>query len=306
MQAASLSDLDVFVAIAETRSFRGAAALRGVSPSALSEAVRRLEARLAIRLLNRTTRSVTPTEAGQRLLERLKPSLAEMRMAIDDLGEASDQPAGTLRLNVPGAVAELVLPPIIAAFMRACPGVNVEVSADNNFIDVLAAGFDAGIRYGERVERDMIAIPLGPRQQRFVTAASAAYLERHGIPQHPRDLLDHALLRHRFGSGVTPPWEFEKAGESIRIVGQGPLLANHTAIHVAAAEAGLGIMHSFEGFVSPSIESGKLAPILEDWSERFSGPYLYYASRRQMPRALRAFVDFIKARPVSPHAEQVS
>jgi DNA-binding transcriptional LysR family regulator len=295
MSSADLSDLDAFVAVAEARSFRGAAARRGVSPSALSEALRRLEARLNLRLLNRTTRSVTPTEAGQRLLERLKPALSDMHLAMEELADDTDQPTGTLRLNVPSAVAELVMPPILAGFMAAHPGVAVEISADNSFIDVLAAGFDAGVRYGERIEQDMIAIPIGPRVQRFVTAASPAYLDAHGRPADPRDLLGHRLIRHRFGSGITPPWEFEKDGEAVKIAGKGPMLANHIALQLAAAEAGQGIVHAFEGFLEASISAGRLEAILEDWSERFSGPCLYYASRHQMPRALRAFVDFIKA-----------
>jgi DNA-binding transcriptional LysR family regulator len=161
MAQPELSDLDAFVAVAEARSFRGAAALRGVSPSTLSEALRRLETRLKLRLLNRTTRSVTPTEAGQRLLDRLRPAIADMNAALEELAGADGAVGGTLRLNVPSAVAELVLPPILAAFMAAHPGVTVEVSADNSFIDVLAAGFDAGIRYGERIEQDMIESPSG-------------------------------------------------------------------------------------------------------------------------------------------------
>jgi DNA-binding transcriptional LysR family regulator len=293
MFSADLSDLDAFVAVAEARSFRGAAAKRGVSPSALSEALRRLEAHLNLRLLNRTTRSVTPTDAGQRLLERLKPALTDMHLAIEELADNTDLPTGTLRLNVPTSVAELVMPPILAAFMVEYPSVTVEITADNSFIDVLAAGFDAGVRYGERIEQDMIAIPIGPRVQRFVTAASPAYLAAHGHPTHPKDLLNHKLIRHRFSSGITPPWEFEKDGEAVKIAGKGPMLANHIALQIAAAEAGQGIVHAFEGFLKASLQSGRLETVLEDWAEWFPGPYLYYASRHQMPRALRAFVDFI-------------
>jgi DNA-binding transcriptional LysR family regulator len=290
-----LSDLDAFVAVAGARSFRGAAALRGVSPSSLSEALRRLETRLKVRLLNRTTRSVTPTDAGERLLMRLRPALLDMNEALEELAGIDSELGGTLRLNVPSAVAELVLPPILAAFMALHPGVTVEVSADNSFIDVLAAGFDAGIRYGERIEQDMIAVPIGPREQRFVAAASPDYLARHGTPHHPRDLMEHKLLRHRFGSGITPPWEFTKGGETLKIAGRGPMLANYVALHIAAAEAEQGIIHTFEGFLAASLKAGRLMPILEDWSDRFPGPFLYYASRHQMPHALRAFIDFIKA-----------
>jgi DNA-binding transcriptional LysR family regulator len=294
MSRTALSDLDAFVAVAEARSFRGAATLRGVSPSALSEALRRLEAQLKVRLLNRTTRSVTPTEAGQRLLERLRPAIADMNAALGELGGDEGTVGGTLRLNVPTAVAELVLPPILAKFMAAHPAIRVEVSAENSFIDVLAAGFDAGIRYGERLEQDMIAVPIGPREQRFVAAAAPGYLARHGTPRHPRDLMEHKLIRQRFSSGVTPPWEFSKDGETFKIVGRGPMLANHVALQIAAAEAGQGIIYTFEGFLEASLRSGRLVPILDDWSERFPGPFLYYASRDQMPNALRALVDFIK------------
>ncbi len=294
MSQADLSDLDAFVAVAEARSFRGAAALRGVSPSALSEALRRLEARLKVRLLNRTTRSVTPTEAGQRLLERLRPAIADMNAALGELGGAEGTIGGTLRLNVPTAVAELVLPPIIAKFMCAYPAITVEVSAENSFIDVLAAGFDAGIRYGERIEQDMIAVPIGPREQHFAAAASTSYLAVHGVPQHPRDLVAHKLIRQRFSSGVTPPWEFSKDGEAVKVVGQGPMLANYVALQIAAAEAGQGVIYTFAGFLEASFKTGRLTPILDDWSERFPGPFLYYASRHQMPNPLRAFVDFIK------------
>lgn len=294
MAQPDVSDLDAFVAVAEARSFRRAAALRGVSPSTLSEAIRRLEARLKVRLLNRTTRSVTPTDAGQRLLVRLRPAIADMNAALAELGSAEGETGGILRLSVPIAVAELVLPPIFARFMAAHPNVTVEVSADNNFIDVLAAGFDAGIRYGERLEQDMIAVPIGPREQRFVTAASKDYLRRHGTPRDPRDLMEHKLIRYRFSSGITPPWEFSKNGEAVKIVGRGPILSNNTPLQLAAAAAGHGIVHVFEGFLEPSLKAGRLVAILEDWSERFPGPFLYYASRHQMPVALRAFVDFIK------------
>jgi len=204
MAEPDLADLEVFAAVARARSFRSVARQRGVSASSLSEALRRLETRLGVRLLNRTTRSVTPTEAGQRLLERLVPALSEVTAALDVVNGFRDSPTGTLRLNVPGAVARLVLPAIVPAFLKMHPGINMEVSVDDSFIDVLAAGFDAGIRYDERLEKDMIAVPIGPRVQRFVTAASPAYLAAHGRPLHPRDLLRHACIRHRFASGAVP------------------------------------------------------------------------------------------------------
>ncbi|MCB8819472.1 LysR family transcriptional regulator [Microvirga rosea] len=299
MKDIALADLDAFAAVARARSFRDAARLRGVSASTLSEALRRLEARLGVRLLNRTTRSVTPTEAGERLLERLSPALGEVAAALDAVNSFRDSPTGTLRLNVPTVVARLILPPIIGPFLASHPGIVLEVAAEDSFIDVLAAGFDAGIRYDERLEQDMIAIPVGPRTQRFVTAASPAYLAARGRPSHPRDLLGHSCIRHRFASGRTLPWEYERNGETIRISPSGPLVATAFDLELSAALQGLGLIHSFDGFLAPAIASGALEPVLEDWSETFSGPFLYYPSRRHMPAPLRAFVDFIKS-PKSP------
>lgn len=292
-----LAELDAFTAVARHRSFREAARKRGVSASSLSEAMRRLEARLGVRLLNRTTRSVTPTEAGARLLERLGPSLGDIASALEQVDRFRDSPTGTLRLNVPIVVARCVLPDIAAGFLHAYPGITLEVTAEDSFIDVLAAGFDAGIRYDERVERDMIAVPIGPRQQRFITAAAPAYLAAHGTPLHPRDVLEHRCIRHRFASGSLAVWEFETATETIRLSPPACLLANTVELEVSAAVAGLGLIRGFEAFLAEAMERGDLVSVLDDWNLPFSGPYLYYASRRHMPGPLRAFIDFIKARP---------
>jgi DNA-binding transcriptional LysR family regulator len=294
MRDAQLSDLDAFSAVARRRSFRAAATLRGVSASTLSDAVRRLEASLGVRLLNRTTRSVTPTEAGARLLERLTPALTEITAALDAVNAFRLSPVGTLRLNVPGTVASLVLPPIITGFLNANPGILVEVTTEEGMIDVFAAGFDAGIRYDERLEQDMIAVPIGPRSQRFVLAASPAYLAARARPRHPRDLLDHACLRHRFPSGAMPAWEFEREGEIVRIAPTGPLVTSAVDLELGAAIDGLGVIYSFEAWIAPALANGRLEPLLEDWWLRFSGPLLYYPSRRHVPAPLRAFVDHIK------------
>jgi DNA-binding transcriptional LysR family regulator len=290
-----LADLDAFVAVARARSFRGAAAKQGVSASSLSEALRRLEARLGVRLLNRTTRSVTPTEAGQRLLERLTPALGEIENALDTVNSFRDSPTGTLRLNVPGIVAMKILPPLVSRFLSLNPGITLEVMANDSFIDVLAAGFDAGIRYEERLERDMIAVPIGPRVQRYVASAAPSYLAARGTPQHPRDLIEHACVRHRFVSGVSSPWEFERKGKVIKVDPSGPLVASTTELEIAAAIAGLGVICTFEEFLAPALQSGELVPVLREWWPSFPGPFLYYPSRRHMPAPLRAFVDFIKA-----------
>lgn len=289
------SDIAAFLAVADARNFRRAAALRGVSPSSLSEAVRRLEAAMGTRLLNRTTRSVTPTEAGERLITRAAPALAELDAAV----AAAAATGARLRLNVPGIAAELILPDLIARFMAAHPDVSVEVIADNTFIDVLAAGFDAGIRYGESLDSDMIAVPIGPREQRMVTAASPAYLARHGLPRHPDDLPSHRLLRFRFASGVLQAWEFRRDGEFRRIAGTPSLVASTTRLMTAAAEAGQGITHQFEESLAPSLDAGRLVEVLADWSDRFDGPYLYFPSRRHMPQGLRRFLDFLRTERAS-------
>ncbi|THK38429.1 LysR family transcriptional regulator [Ensifer sp. MPMI2T] len=290
-----LADLDAFAAVARERSFRTAARKRGVSASALSEALRRLEARLGVRLLNRTTRSVTPTEAGTRLLDRLSPALGEIAGALDQVGSLRDSPAGTLRLNVPTIVAREILPPLVGRFVKANPAITLEVTAEDGFIDVLAAGFDAGVRYEERLERDMIAIPIGPRVQRYLTAAAPDYLARHGVPQHPRDLLEHAAIRHRFQSGVALTWEFGEGDAALTIAPPAVVLANAIDLEVGAAVDGLGVIRTFEEFLAPEIEAGRLVSILDEWVTSFPGPFLYYASRRHMPAPLRAFVDFLKA-----------
>jgi DNA-binding transcriptional LysR family regulator len=294
LSSPSLADLDAFVAVARARGFRGAAAARGASASGLSEAVRRLEAALGVRLLNRTTRSVNPTEAGERLLERLRPALSEIESGLDVVNGFRASPRGTLKLNVPVIAAMKILPPIVARFLKAYPGVKLEVAANDDFIDVVAEGFDAGIRYEERIERDMIAVPIGPRRQHYVAAAAPAYLAAHGIPAHPRELVNHACIRHRFPSGsIAEPWEFERLGEIVRIKPDGPLVASAIELELGAAIAGLGIICTFEEFLREALERGELEPVLADWRQSFSGPFLYYPSRN-MPTPLRAFVDFIR------------
>jgi DNA-binding transcriptional LysR family regulator len=295
---ADLGDLNAFLAVARARGFRDAARTSDASASTLSEVVRRLEARLGVRLLHRTTRSVTPTEAGAQLIDRLTPALDEVEAALAVVNGFRDRPAGTLRLNVPVSAARLVLPAILPGFLAAYPDIQMEIVADDSFVDVLAAGCDAGIRYGERLEQDMIAVPIGPRLQRFATAAAPAYLDRHGRPEHPRDLLTHACLRGRFASGaITSPWEFERAGEVVRVEPQGPLVVSTgaaTDLAVDMAVAGVGVIQLFEDWLRPHLERGALEPVLQDWWQPFSGPLLYYSGRRLVPPPLRAFLDFVK------------
>lgn len=298
--ATDLDDLNAFVAVARARGFREAARTAGASASRLSDTVRRLEAQLGVRLFNRTTRSVALTQAGQELLARLAPALTEVEAALDAVNGFRDKPAGTLRLNVPLSAAKLVLPSIVPDFLAAYPDIRLEVVAEESFVDVLAAGCDAGIRYDDRLEQDMIAVPVGPRVQRFAAGASAAYLERRGRPGHPEDLMQHACLRGRFPSGAMPAWEFERGGETVRIDASGPLvvqIGGAVDLAVDAAIAGAGVMYLFEDWLRPHFESGALEPVLEPWWPQFSGPFLYYSGRRLVPSPLKALIDFIKARP---------
>jgi DNA-binding transcriptional LysR family regulator len=294
---ADLEDLNAFVAVARAGGFRVGARASGSSASALSEAVRRLEAQLGVRLLNRTTRSVVPTEAGEGLLRRLGPALSEVEAALDVVNGFRDKPSGSLRLNVPVSAARLVLPRIVPPFLAAYPDIRLEVITEDSFVDMIAAGCDAGIRYDDRLEQDMIAVPIGPRVQRFATAASADYLDRRGRPKHPRELLDHACLRSRFSSGTMAPWEFERGSDTVRVDPAGPLLVRAgggTDLAVDAAIAGTGIVYLFEDWLRPHLDSGALEPVLEPWWLRFSGPFLYYSGRHLVPAPLRAFIDFVK------------
>jgi DNA-binding transcriptional LysR family regulator len=297
--AVDLGDLAAFLAVARAGGFRDAARTTGASASSLSEAIRRLETQLGVRLLNRTTRSVSPTEAGARVLERLTPALAEVDAALDSANAFRERPAGTLRLNVPANVARTVLPSIIAPFLQSYPEIRLEVIVEDSFVDVLASGCDAGIRYDERLERDMIAVPIGPRVQRLIAAAAPGYLAARGHPEHPRDLLEHSCLRGQFASGAMAIWEFERDGEVVRVEPIGSLVVRPGAaadLLINAAIAGLGIVRMFEDWLRPALNDGTLLPVLEPWWQSFSGPFLYFPSRRLLPAPLRAFVDFIKQR----------
>ena len=288
-----LNDLSAFLAVARAGGFRDAARLSRASASTLSAAVQRLEKRLGVRLLNRTTRSVTPTEAGERLLERLEPALSEIETGLDVVNGFRESPRGTLRLNVPGIVAMKILPPIATAFLKAYPGVALEIATNDDFVDIVKEGFDAGVRYEERIERDMIAVPIGPRVQSYVGAAAPGYLAARGTPSHPRDLVAHACIRHRFPRGPIREWEFEREGEIVRVKPDGPLVASTIEIELAAAIAGLGVICTFEEFLREALDRGALIEVLADWRQSFSGPFLYTPSRN-MPAPLRAFADFIR------------
>jgi DNA-binding transcriptional LysR family regulator len=293
-----LGELSAFVAVARAGGFREAARVTDGSASGLSEAVRRLETRLGVRLLNRTTRSVTLTEAGSSLLARLDPALQEIDAALDVINGFRDTPTGLLRLNVPMSAARLVLPAIVPRFLARYPEIRLEVVAEESFVDVLAAGCDAGIRYEERLEQDMIAVPIGPRIQRMAAAASPAYLARHGMPAHPRDLPPSVCIRARFASGAMIQWVFERDGETITVEPNGQLLVQIGGaldLSIDAAVQGVGVVYLFEDWLAPYVAQGLLEPVLQPWWPQFSGPFLYYPGRKLVPAPLRTFVDFIRS-----------
>jgi DNA-binding transcriptional LysR family regulator len=296
--AVEISDLQAFLVVARAGGFREGARASGGSASGLSDAVRRLEAQLGVRLFNRTTRSVATTEAGRGLFERLAPALSEMEAALDVVNGFRERPAGVLKLNVPVSAARLVLPSIVPRFLAAYPDIRLELMIEDSFVDVIAAGCDAGIRYDERLAQDMIAVPIGPRTQRFAAVASKDYLDRRGRPAHPRELVDHACIRNRFVSGAMPGWEFERGDETVLVDPPAALIVQTGGgvdLAVDCAIAGSGIVFLFEDWLRPHLTAGRLEPVLEDWWPSFSGPFLYYPGRRLVPAPLRAFIDFVKA-----------
>jgi DNA-binding transcriptional LysR family regulator len=291
------TDLATFLAIARHRSFRAAATELGVSASALSHALRNIEERLDVRLINRTTRSVALTEAGARLFERITPAFRDIDDALEDLNSFRGKPAGTLRFNAARQSTQLVLLPIVTKFLKAFPDVNVEIVVNDALIDMVAAGFDAGIRFGETIAADMIAVPIGPRH-RFAVVGSPGYFKKHKPPVTPHELKDLPCIRYRFVSGTSYRWEFERGGVEVEIDVAGSLTINDQDLMLSAALDGTGLAYLFEAQASELIAKRKLVRVLADWCPAYPGFFLYYPSRRQLPAALRAFVDFARAAKV--------
>jgi len=292
MSDLDLRDLDAFVAVARTRNFRRAALESRVSVSSLSQRLRDMEERLGVRLVNRTTRSVALTEAGEMLLARVAPAMSDVNAALDQVRGLRGVPSGRLRINAPPPAVDLVLSPMVGPFLEAFPQIELEIVGQSGFVDIVDGGYDAGVRYGEHLERDMIAISLGP-PQRYALVAAPDYLTRHGGPKHPRDLLDHACIRVRLSSGAMLDWEFEKAGRAVKISPPARLVVNHPEPAMRAACDGVGFWLTFRDHVGEAIASGELMSVLDDWCPPFPGPFLYYPSRRQPPPALAAFVAFV-------------
>jgi DNA-binding transcriptional LysR family regulator len=292
MSDLDLRDLNAFVAIARTKNFRRAALDQHVSVSSLSQRLRAMEERLGVRLLNRTTRSVALTEAGELLLSRVAPAMHDVNGALDEVRGLRGVPSGRLRINAPPPAIDLVLAPMVAPFLQAHPKIDLEIVAETSFVDIVATGFDAGVRYGEHLAQDMIAVSLGS-PQRYAVVASREYIAQHGRPKQPKDLLDHACIRTRFDSGAMLDWEFEKAGRMVKVAPPAKLIATYLGLALRAVHDGLGFWLTFEGYVRYGVKSGALVSVLDDWCPPFPGPFLYYPSRRQPPPALAAFVAFV-------------
>lgn len=293
MRATDFAEMTAFAAIAEHRSFAKAATRLGVAVSTLSHRIRSLEERQGIRLLNRTTRSVAPTEAGERLLAQLRPALGALEDAADSIGTFRDAPAGQLRVTVPPPAAETVVAPILARFIAAHPSIQLEVSVDGRAIDIVRERFDAGIRFGPLVERDMIALRVGP-PVRPVVVAAPSYLTRCGRPKTPSDLSEHACICIRLPTGAMLPWRFQRRGKIVEATPSASLVVNDRDLELCAALDGAGIAYLLSNRVVAPLREGRLVSLLSDWLPPASNFYLYYPSRRQLPRPLRALVDFMR------------
>lgn len=290
----NINDLISFMVVARERSFTRAAAQLGVSQSALSHAMRNLESRLDVRLLTRTTRNVAPTEAGEKLYQRLSPHLQDIELELTALRDTRNRPAGNIRLTAGEHAMDTVLWPRLKPFMQTYPDINIEVTADNGLTDIVDERFDAGVRLGEQVARDMIAVRIAP-DMCMAVAASPAYLATHGIPETPHDLQQHRCINMRLPTrGGLYAWEFERDGVPLRVRVEGQLILNCLPQRIDAAEAGLGLVYVPEDSVSEAIAAGRLQRVLTDWCVPFPGYYLYYPSRRQHTTAFALLVETLR------------
>lgn len=303
MRGSEFAELKAFVAIVDRSSFAKAADHLGLSRSALSQTIRQLEARLGVRLLNRTTRSVSPTEPGRRLHERMAPMLREMDAAVAEAIDTRTRASGTLRINTLSMAATRLIAPRLGRFAGAHPDVVLDIVIDDGLSDIAGEGFDAGIRVGNRVQKDMVAVRMTPDVE-LLAVASPDYLARHGEPRTPEDLSRHACILWRFpGSGRIAGWEFSKAGKTVEFFGEGNVISNHQDIIVPAALQGLGILYAYnDDDIAEALRDGRLRRVLADWSPKVPGLYLYYSSRRHMLPALRAFIDCMLDRDMGVEA----
>ncbi len=305
MRGTHFAEMSAFAAIAEQKSFAKAATLLGIGRSTLSQNLRSLEERLGVRLLNRTTRSVSLTEAGARLLARVRPALGELTAAVEDVADLGDAPSGSLRLVVQPPVATFMIAPMLARFMRAHPGIQLDVAVIKMPGDIVRDGFDAGIRFGEQVERDMIAMRV-MGEARFVVVGSPDYFARQPAPKSPRDLRDHDCIRNRLPNGAIFGWDFQKNGRVVHAAVAGRLIVNDIDLSIRAVLDGLGLAYLLRDYIAADIAADRLVPVLEEWTPCMSGFFLYHSSRRRMTAPLQAFITFVKdeagRRGVAPSA----
>ena len=302
MPSPATDSLSAFVAVAELSSFTSAAARLRVSPSAVSQSIRGLEQRLGVALLNRSTRSVSLTEAGALYLNRIAGPLRELRAAAEDLGQDPDQPSGLLRLNIARAAYMTVIRPVISRFLTAYPEIDVEMVIENGVVDIIARGFDAGIRFADLVDRDMVAVTVGPPLTAHVIAAPD-YIARRGAPTHPKDLLDHDCVAFQHAtSGQMEQWAFERDGQRFELAIRGRLIVNDSTAMAQAVLDGAGIGYMSNGFIDGFLEQGRLVRLLADWSPAVPNFVLYYPSRSRAPRKLRAFIDFLRMERAPPRS----
>jgi DNA-binding transcriptional LysR family regulator len=293
MLQAGLSELTAFIAIADQRSFRAAARTIGVSPSALSHSMRGLEARLGVRLFNRTTRSVALTDAGEQLLRRVRPALADIAEAVNHVASGQDRPSGSIRISASEASARPLVRHVLPGFLAAYPDIHVEFVVDTRLLDIVADGFDAGIRVHQDVPRDMIAVRFGP-DMRFAAVASPEYLSGHVLPKAPHDLAQHRCICFRFESGALYRWDLERRGKSVNVDVNGPMTLGNLNLMVEAALAGIGVAWVPEDLVNEHLAAGRLVHLLPEWSPSFPGLCLYYPANRHPPTALRLFVQALR------------
>ncbi len=289
----SLSELSALAAVAAHRSFRKAADELQLSPSTLSHVIRALEARVGVRLLHRTTRSVSATEAGQLLVARLTPVLRDLDLALAEVDGFRDRPSGTLRINSAEGPARMLLASVVPTFLARHPEMSLDLVTEGRLVDIVAEGFDAGIRLGEAVPQDMVAVRFGG-PVRFVAVASPGYLAGKDAPRTPDDLSRHPCIRFRLRSGRLFRWEFARHGQELAVEVAGPLILDHVELMAEAAAAGLGIAYVPERTADPFVAAGRLLTVLDEWCPRIPGLFLYYPGHRQVPPGLRAFIDVLK------------
>ena len=292
----SPDDLRIFLSALEERGFRAAAKRLGIAASKVSTTVSQLEADLGLPLLLRSTRSVEATEHGRRLADKIRPLLADIEAAVTEVASSRDEVRGRLKLNVPGAVMPDILPPIMSAFQRLHPHVSVEIMVDNELVDIIASGCDAGIRYGSHIAKDMISIPIAPRIQQLALAASPSYLDTYGQPQSPAELMGHQAIRYRLPGGMLLPWRLQRNGEAITVEATSGTVLSVNALDTGLgfARAGMGIIGAFRNWCEDDFRTGSLVPVLQDWWMDLDGPRLYYPSRFAAA-PLRAFIDVCRS-----------